>query len=103
MFDVRFLPNPYFVSSLRPLDGRDPRVQDYLDESDLPAQFLERLIGFLEFLIPNYAAEGKAYLTVAIGCTGGRHRSVALVERLGRHYKKVDLPASMHHRDVGRD
>jgi UPF0042 nucleotide-binding protein len=103
VFDVRFLPNPHFVAHLRELDGRDPRIQDFLDQSELTAQFQQRLIDFLQFLIPNYAAEGKAYLTVAIGCTGGKHRSVALAEWLGRHYQGVNIPASVHHRDVGRE
>jgi len=103
VFDVRFLPNPYFVESLRPLDGRDPRIRDFLDESAVTGEFFERLRGFLDYLVPHYAEEGKSYLTVALGCTGGKHRSVALAERLGRHFRTTDLPTSVSHRDVGRE
>ena len=103
VFDVRFLPNPYFVDELRPLDGRDPRIQAFLDRSPTTEEFLRRLESFLGFLVPHYATEGKSYLTVALGCTGGKHRSVALAERLGRHFRANDLPASVSHRDVGRE
>jgi UPF0042 nucleotide-binding protein len=103
LFDVRFLPNPYFVDELRPLDGRDPRIDAFLDQSTSTADFLERLQAFLSFLIPHYSAEGKSYLTVALGCTGGKHRSVALAERLGRYFKATDLPTTVSHRDIGRE
>jgi len=103
LFDVRFLPNPYFVDELRPLDGRDARIDAFLDQSASTADFLDRLKAFLSFLIPHYSAEGKSYLTVALGCTGGKHRSVALAERLGRYFKTTDLPTSVSHRDVGRE
>ncbi len=103
LFDVRFLPNPHFVEALRPLDGRDPRIQEFLDRSPTTGEFLLRLQTFLSFLIPQYAAEGKSYLTVALGCTGGRHRSVALAERLGQHFKSSARPAAISHRDIGRD
>ena len=103
MFDVRFLPNPYFDERLRPLDGRNEAVQAFLDASELTAEFFERLSGFVEYLVPLYGTEGKSYLTVAIGCTGGKHRSVALAERLGRFLEGREIPASVHHRDVGRE
>jgi UPF0042 nucleotide-binding protein len=103
LFDVRFLPNPYFVDSLRPLDGRNARIQDYLDQAPTTGEFLDRLQSFLGFLVPHYATEGKSYLTVALGCTGGRHRSVALAERLGRYFRAMTLPTSVSHRDIGRD
>ena len=103
MFDVRFLPNPYFDERLRPLDGRNELVQAFLDASELTGEFLERLNGFVEYLVPHYGAEGKSYLTVAIGCTGGKHRSVALAERLGSFLESREIPASVHHRDVGRE
>ena len=103
LFDVRFLPNPYFVDSLRPLDGRDARIQEFLDATPATGEFLERLQSFLGFLIPHYSAEGKSYLTVAIGCTGGKHRSVALAEKLGTYFGTTDLPTSVSHRDVGRE
>jgi UPF0042 nucleotide-binding protein len=103
VFDVRFLCNPHFVAELRPLDGRDERVQAYLDQDRATAAFLERLEAFLDFLLPHYAAEGKSYLTIALGCTGGRHRSVALAERLGRGFEARGVPVSVSHRDVGRE
>ena len=103
LFDVRFLPNPYFVDELRHRDGRSKEVQDFLAQTDLPAQFMRRLEDFLDFLIPHYTAEGKAYLTVAIGCTGGKHRSVALSEQLGEYLESKGLPHSVSHRDVGKE
>jgi UPF0042 nucleotide-binding protein len=103
LFDVRFLPNPYFVDSLRPLDGRDARIQEFLDATPAMGEFVERLQSFLGFLIPHYSAEGKSYLTVAIGCTGGKHRSVAIAEKLGTYFGTTDLPTSVSHRDVGRE
>ncbi|MCP3979961.1 MAG: RNase adapter RapZ [bacterium] len=103
LFDVRFLPNPYFVEELRPLDGRTAEVQEFLDRNEMTHEFSKRLHEFLEYLIPLYAAEGKAYLTVAVGCTGGKHRSVALAERAGHHLGQHELPVSVSHRDVGRE
>jgi UPF0042 nucleotide-binding protein len=103
LFDVRFLPNPYFVDELRHKDGRTKEVQAFLAQTDLPAQFMRRLEDFLDFLIPLYTAEGKAYLTVAIGCTGGKHRSVALSEQLGEYLEGKGLPHSVSHRDVGKE
>jgi UPF0042 nucleotide-binding protein len=103
LFDVRFLPNPYFEDALRELDGRDPRIHAFLDRTATTGEFLERLKSFLSFLIPHFSAEGKSYLTVALGCTGGRHRSVALAERLGRYFEANGLAASVSHRDVGRE
>lgn len=103
LFDVRFLPNPYFVDTLRPLDGRNPQIDAFLDKYASTGEFLERLQAFLSFLIPHYSAEGKSYLTVALGCTGGKHRSVAIAERLGQYFRTTDLPISVSHRDVGRE
>ena len=103
LFDVRFLPNPYFVDHLRALDGRNAAIQQFLDEHEATGEFVDRLQGFLSYLIPHYAAEGKTYLTVALGCTGGKHRSVALAERLGKYFRATDLPASVSHRDLGRE
>lgn len=103
VFDVRFLPNPYFEDELRHLDGRDPLVQRFLDKNDLTEAFLERLQDLLGYLIPLYGAEGKTYLTVALGCTGGKHRSVALTERLARHLDQSQLPTSVSHRDLGQE
>ncbi len=82
LFDVRFLPNPYFVPGLRDLTGKDRTVQDYVAAADTSQPFLDKTVDLLTFLIPLYMAEGKSYLTIGVGCTGGRHRSVAVVERL---------------------
>jgi len=103
VFDVRFLPNPYFVDALRALDGRDAPVREFLDRIELTGQFLDRLESFLEFLMPQYAVEGKSYLTVAIGCTGGKHRSVALALELGERLARQGKSAAISHRDLGRE
>ena len=80
LFDVRFLPNPHFVPSLRPHTGRDREVVRYLERSEATRDFLRHTLDLLKFLIPQYVNEGKSYLTIGIGCTGGRHRSVAIAE-----------------------
>ena len=103
LFDVRFLPNPYFVDGLRDLDGRTPEVQRFLDDSEITGELMRRLQDLLDFLIPQYAAEGKTYLSVALGCTGGKHRSVALAEKLGHYLAERDLPCAVSHRDLGRE
>jgi RNase adapter protein RapZ len=103
VFDVRFLPNPHFVDELRPLDGRDERVRRFVIEQAATVGFLARLRSLLEFLLPSYQREGKAYLTIAIGCTGGRHRSVALVEELRRVLGDLGFEATVSHRDLGRE
>ena len=83
VLDVRFLPNPHYEPTLRPLTGHDARVVAYIERDGRLAEFYERLVPLLDFLLPQYVAEGKAHLTIAIGCTGGRHRSVAIAEHLG--------------------
>jgi UPF0042 nucleotide-binding protein len=103
VFDVRFLPNPHFEPLLKPLDGRSAEVQQFLDRSELTGEFMRRLEAFVDFLVPLYGAEGKSYLTVAIGCTGGKHRSVALSERLAAHLRERGVPATVSHRDLGRE
>jgi UPF0042 nucleotide-binding protein len=103
VFDVRFLPNPHFVEPLRPLDGRDATVQQFIFEHPESRELLERLEDLLRFLLPAYLREGKAYLTIAIGCTGGRHRSVALVEELRRFLEAEGFPPSVVHRDLERE
>jgi len=103
VLDVRFLPNPYFVPELRPQSGLDPKVRDHvLGQADTQT-FLEKLGDFGAFLLPRYRAEGKSYLTVAIGCTGGRHRSVAIAEELARRLRKGGTPARVWHRDVDKE
>jgi UPF0042 nucleotide-binding protein len=104
LFDVRFLPNPHFVPALRPLTGRDRQVRRYLDRSEATEDFLKHTINLLKFLLPQYVAEGKSYLTIGIGCTGGRHRSVAVAEALRQGLsgiKRVKLRVA--HRDIAID
>jgi UPF0042 nucleotide-binding protein len=101
VLDARFLENPFFVDELRPLTGMDPRVSSYVLEREGSAEFLERTEGILRFLLPRFEREGKVYLTVAIGCTGGKHRSVALAEELGRRLGR-DRTTKVRHRDIER-
>ena len=101
LFDVRFLPNPYFVPDLKALSGRDAGVRDYVCASGAAAPFLDKTADLLEFLIPRYIHEGKSYLTVGVGCTGGRHRSVVIVERLKERLAGVaGVRWRVRHRDV---
>ncbi len=100
VFDVRCLPNPHFVDRLRPLTGRDPAVVRYMRRSPATQEFLERLSSFLRFALPQYVQEGKSYLTVAIGCTGGRHRSVMIAEALRKTLAEVTgVRLRVRHRD----
>jgi UPF0042 nucleotide-binding protein len=104
VFDVRFLPNPHFVPTLRPKTGRDRAVVTFLERQPATLQLLRRLTAFLRFLLPQYVMEGKSYLTVAIGCTGGRHRSVYTAEALRRSLSDVKgVTTRVRHRDVGRE
>jgi UPF0042 nucleotide-binding protein len=101
MFDVRFLANPHFVSTLRPLSGMDARVARYVLRTAPAREFLKRTFDLLHFLVPHYIEEGKTYLTVAIGCTGGRHRSVAMTEALAKRMRALKgLSVRVQHRDV---
>ena len=100
VFDVRFLPNPYFVEDLRPLTGADPECSAYVLERTETQSFFSRLKPLLEFLLPEYEREGKAYLTIAIGCTGGRHRSVAVTESLAVWLRSAQREAHVRHRDT---
>ena len=103
VLDVRFLPNPYFVPELKGLTGRDARVSRYvLDRPDTQA-FLEKTVDLCRFLFPRYQKEGKAYLTVALGCTGGKHRSVALAEELVRRLGAPGTPIHLWHRDIEKE
>ncbi|HEY3065052.1 MAG TPA: RNase adapter RapZ [Methylomirabilota bacterium] len=103
VFDVRFLPNPHFVDGLRALDGRDRRVRDFVFDSGPSRELLERLQDLLRFVLPWYEREGKAYLTIAVGCTGGRHRSVALVEELRKFLDGLGFAPTVVHRDLDRE
>jgi UPF0042 nucleotide-binding protein len=102
LFDVRFLPNPFWVAELRPLTGHDEKVRSFVLAPPDAAAFLERAEALLEFLLPRYEAEGKTYLTIGVGCTGGRHRSVAIAEELGRWLAAHEVEAVVRHRDVER-
>jgi len=98
--DVRFLANPHYDPALRPLDGRDPAVAAFIERDPEFGDFLERLTGLLSPLLPRYEREGKSYLTIAVGCTGGRHRSVLVAERLGAWLRSRGRPAGIAHRDL---
>lgn len=102
VFDVRFLPNPQYVESLRPLDGRETAVAQYVFGSPLTQNYLRRLTTFLEFLIPHFVEEGKSQLVVAIGCTGGRHRSVSIAERLAANLRRRNHTVLVEHRDIDK-
>jgi len=103
VFDVRFLPNPHFVESLKRLDGRDIPVEEFVMSFVESRQLLAKIEDLLRFLLPLYRREGKAYLTVALGCTGGRHRSVTLVELLRRSLEAAGLAPVVRHRDIDRE
>ena len=104
VFDVRFLPNPYYVEGLRPLTGNDKPVRDYVMGFDVAVQFLDKLTDLISFLIPNYVWEGKNQLVIAVGCTGGKHRSVALASELYcRLATREEYGLRMEHRDMGKD
>lgn len=100
VLDVRFLPNPFFVEELKPLTGNDPRVRDYVLEKQETQAFLEQLFHFLDFLLPLFIQEGKTHLTLAIGCTGGQHRSVVIANALGEHLEQGNFPFTLHHREM---
>lgn len=100
LFDVRHLPNPYFVKGLRELPGTDPKVSGFLDEQEDVGETIRRFTDLLEYLIPLYRREGKSYLTIGIGCTGGRHRSVMVAERLAKALANDGVEMSVMHRDV---
>jgi RNase adapter protein RapZ len=99
--DVRFLPNPHYVDELRPKTGLDQEVQDYVEQGTQAGEFYGRLLPLLEFLVPAYVAEGKSHLTIAVGCTGGRHRSITVADRIRRDLAgREDVIVRVKHRDV---
>lgn len=100
LFDVRHLPNPHFVPELKPLSGHDPRVVRYLRSQDEVQETLKRFIDLLSYLLPLYKREGKSYVTVGIGCTGGRHRSVMIANELARALRREGFDARAAHRDI---
>jgi UPF0042 nucleotide-binding protein len=101
-FDCRFLPNPFFVERLRPLDGTDPGVAHFVLRDEDATEFIDKVLTLLRFALPRYQREGKRYLTIAIGCTGGRHRSVVVVETLQRALSEEGYDARTVHRDLAR-
>lgn len=102
VFDVRFLPNPHWDENLRPMSGLDEPVRDFVMEQSLSVKFLDQLTGMLTLLLPAYKSEGKSYLTVAIGCTGGRHRSVVIAEQLKQWLIQSSYNPRVTHRDISR-
>lgn len=100
---MRFLPNPYYVAELRPMTGLDAPVRDYVFQSPVTDEFLSRLGDFVGWLLPRYEEEGKTALVVAVGCTGGHHRSVAVAHALADLVRRAGFPVSESHRDLGRN
>lgn len=104
VFDVRFLPNPYYVDDLRPLSGNDAPVRDFVMKGQMAEPFLERLVDMIRFLIPGYIAEGKNQLVIAVGCTGGKHRSVTIANALYENLKEQEkYGVKIEHRDMEKD
>lgn len=105
VFDVRFLPNPYYIDELRPLSGNDKEVRDYVMDNEVSREFLEKLSDMVQFLIPHYVKEGKHQLVIAIGCTGGKHRSVTLANKLFERLSEQDENYGLkkEHRDLEKD
>lgn len=99
VFDVRFLPNPHFVPEFRPLTGRDPKVAKYIRSFPQTTEFIQRISDLLIYLLPHYIREGKSYLTIAFGCTGGQHRSVMIAEDVAKRLKKAGYRVKVAHRD----
>jgi UPF0042 nucleotide-binding protein len=102
VFDCRFLPNPFWIEELRPFSGLDGPVRDYVLSQPETKDFLDKVDGLLTGILPAFVREGKSYLTIALGCTGGRHRSVALAEALGERIGAHGHEVSVFHRDVER-
>ncbi len=103
VFDVRFLPNPHYHAALRPLPGSHPRIRKFVLDQPETRELLVRLYDFADFLMPQFVAEGKSHLTIGIGCTGGRHRSVVLGDELGRHLRRRGARVHVRHRDLRKD
>lgn len=99
LFDVRFLPNPHFVPEFRALTGRDPKVAKYIRSFPQTKEFIQRISDLLIYLLPHYIQEGKSYLTIAFGCTGGQHRSVMIAEEVGKRLRKAKYRLKIQHRD----
>jgi UPF0042 nucleotide-binding protein len=102
VFDVRFLANPHFVPNLKPLTGSDPAVVEYMNAHETTGEFLKHLTNLVDFLLPQYEKEGKSYVTISIGCTGGRHRSVMISNALATHVESLKYRVKVSHRDVDK-
>ncbi len=102
VFDCRFIPNPHWVDRLRPLTGTDPNVREYVLHQPLTKEFLEHIDDLLAMLLPAYQSEGKAYLSIGVGCTGGRHRSVVIADELGQRLRRHGVRTAVRHRDIER-
>jgi len=100
--DVRFLPNPYYNPEMRPLTGHQPKVRDFVMKQDATREFIRRYLQLLRFLLPQYKKEGKRHLLLAVGCTGGRHRSVAIAEHLAKRLRMLGYHVVVAHRDIER-
>ena len=103
VFDVRFLPNPYYIDELREKTGNDEEVNDFVMSNNISVEFLDKLKDLVNFLIPNYIAEGKNQLVIAIGCTGGKHRSVTIANHLAKSLSEGDIGIKVEHRDIEKD
>lgn len=103
VWDVRFLPNPFFVDDLRMLSGLDKPVRDYVLEKSETSAFLQHFLPLLDYVLPQYEREGKSYLTLAIGCTGGRHRSVVLAEEIAQRLQQKGVSVTVRHRDMKKE
>ncbi len=102
VFDVRFLPNPYYIADLKPKSGLTPEVRDFIFKYQQTLDFMAKLEDLLAFMLPHYYEEGKTSLVIAVGCTGGRHRSVAVAKEIGDYVAKRGYPTTVGHRDIGR-
>ena len=100
LMDVRFIPNPYFMPELKSLDGLDERVKQFVKKWPETQIFMEKYFSLIEYLLPLYEKEGKSYLTISIGCTGGRHRSVAIAGELKDHISRLGAQVTITHRDI---
>ncbi|RKI30925.1 RNase adapter RapZ [bacterium 1xD8-6] len=103
VFDVRFLPNPYYIPELKPQTGNDRDVYEYVMDSEQAGVFLKQLYQMIRFLIPNYILEGKNQIVISIGCTGGKHRSVTIANALGKKMQELPYSLKIEHRDIGKD
>jgi UPF0042 nucleotide-binding protein len=103
MLDCRFLPNPHYVEALRPLPGDSPQVRKFVLGQPATQEFMRRVTDLLDYLLPQYLEEGKSHLTLAIGCTGGKHRSVVLADELSSYLNTKGYAVSVRHRDIGKE